>query len=371
MYVNNKYDWLFPGVSGIIIIISLLSPAAYRVLLHSPTNELHSFEIIWICDLYGYSTSSTKSMVWVFPNISHIISSIYMLISILILIIAILFIINAIKLKRERINYLKSKKLWFKLMSFLVILTITWIILMQVFTNTFYRRIYDELPYYEYKHLELLYKYGFWCSFSPGFGIIGLFFSALIILIRIAYNKSIKRLSNILYISGGIITLISFFTPAVNYYGIYTTPIFAVWETFDWIWIFSFRYSDSLEIFYGRMIRKDFTFDSKIFFNIPLMVCSISLLFTEILVLIFAFKVKKFRRRFKRFWVIEMRLAIMLFSTTTIWLLIIEMTFNLFWEYIPNHSVKSQPILGFGIIGPYISAFLIVIGIFLDKSPNR
>jgi hypothetical protein len=335
--LDKKYDWQIPGIAGLLVIISIFLPAAYTSAYRNPFGTLYSIDMLWIWNFYATFVNTSISLSGEFLNVSHVLITISVILTCLILIIGFFFLVSAIRIKRKRITYEKSKKLWIKLSIILVFLVLSWIVLMEIFSD---ENIILK-PAYIGANIQ---RYSFWSYFSPEFAIYGFFLSFTIIGLRIALDKSYKKSCNYLYFIAFTLMIVSFFTPLVNYNA----------------FVIDTSYPDA---YY-------FTFEPAILFNIFLMTCLVIFIICITLTFIFTLKINKFRGLFKKFWYFEKILASSIFFVITFCLLLLNMNYEYsqkFWE----ETYRSQPILGFGIIGPYVSAFLIIFGVFLEKSIER
>lgn len=362
--LDKKYDWLIPLSTGVLILISLLFPAAYTSMYRYPSGNLSTIDMLWIWNFYATFTYSSVSLNGEFLNLSQILTSISVILTLLIIIIGITFSVIAIRIKRKRTTYEKSKNLWIKLLVILVFLVLSWIVMMEIFSdeNIVLRPVYISAN---------IQRYSFWSYFSPGFAIYGLFLSVTLIGLRIALDKSYKKSGNYLYFIAFVIMIVSLLTPLVNYnVFIFNTTYMEGYIRFESIWVLGYKFLIRIAFEALPVITYDFTFEQTILFDFSLMTCLGIFIICTILTFIFALKINEFRGLYKKFWYFEKILASIIFFVITFCLLIL----NLNYEYSQNFeevTQRSQSILGFGIIGPYISVFLIIIGVFLEKTIER
>lgn len=343
-YLDRKNNWILPFISGLTILISLFTPIAYSWFV--PFNQNYFWLVpfnqsfIWLWGV-RFSTSYTTpyTQFSTFPLLSFISA---IIISISILIIGICFILNAIKLKKHKIDSIKSEKNGFILAILLVILTIMW----------------------------MLFFIDLWQSYSIGPSIIVLFFSAAIPFVKKGFQRPSRRLITGLLILGGVIVLVSLFAPAIVHHEHEITPFgpgtFPEYVTYEWLWMFGLTFFSSTEIFYGYRTITDFYLDLEIAYNSLLLRCSISIIIMGSLSLIIAVKYKIFQNRWKEIWLIQLTMAIMILIAATLWIIIADFIIGY-----PSHGKRSQLIFGFGIIGPYIGASLIMISAVFSKTIRK
>jgi hypothetical protein len=156
----KEYDWAFPLVGGIIALIALLTPAAYYSTFSGSMN-------VWMWGLfsiyaYGYGSISTftQDPGELFISIS---SSILVLISIIVII---------SKANKTR-NY-GDKSKWLGASISLIIGTIFWIVGMEI-------------------NGQIFASVSIWSILNPGFGVIGMFFGAILAIIGHGVNKMSPR----------------------------------------------------------------------------------------------------------------------------------------------------------------------------------
>jgi len=155
---------------------------------------------------------------------------------------------------------------------------------------------------------------------------------------------------------GGIITLISFLTPAAH--RIYRSPSF---ESDYYLWMcnlfISHRYETGIH-------TTEIKFDINLISLIPSIICSLLIIFFNITCIITANKYRKGVLNTKISWLV---LAILTIITAIVWMVMMEVSRvilygHTFWDIVsPN----------FGIIGPFLDAGLEIIGFVLTKKEKR
>jgi hypothetical protein len=358
--LDKKYDWLIPLITGLLIFISILFPAAYTSTYRYPSGNLLSIDMLWIWNYYATFEYQNISLYGEFLNLSHILTSVSVILTFLIIIIGIIFSINAIRIKRKKTTYEKSKKLWIRLSIILVFSVLLWIVLIEIFSdeNIVLRPVYISVN---------IQRYSFWSYFSPGFSIYGFFLSVLLIGLRVTLDKSYKKTSRYIYFIAFTIMIISLFTPLVNFNAfIFNSTHMEENITFESIWVLGYKFLIRIDFEALPVFTYNFTF----LFDISLMICLVIFIICTILTFIFALRINEFRGLYKKFWYFEKILASIIFFIITFCLLILNMNYE-YSEYFLDVTYRSQSIIGFGILGPYISASLIIISIFLQKSIER
>ncbi len=341
-HLDRKNNWILPFISGLTILISLFTPIAFSWLIFFNPKYPSIIDFIWLWGMsYRFSTTFDK----IFP-IFHISSFRFItaiIISISILIIGICFILNAIKLKKHKIDSIKSEKNGFILAILLVLLTIMW----------------------------MLFFIDLWQSYSIGPSIIGLFFSAAIPFVKKGFQRPSLRLIKGLLLLGGVIVLVSLFSPAIVHHEREIDWIQSIYVTSEWLWMFGLTFFNSTVIsIYHYRTRTYFYLDLGIANNIPLLICSILIIIMESLSLIIAVNNKIFQNRWKKIWLIQLTMAIIILIAATLWIIIADFIIGYSSRW-GSFGIRSQPIFGFGIIGPYIGASLIMLSALFNKTIRK
>ncbi len=269
------------------------------------------------------------------------------IISISILIIGICFILNAIKLKKHKIDSIKSEKNGFILAILLVLLTIMW----------------------------MLFFIDLWQSYSIGPSIILLFFSAAIPFVKKGLHRSNITLVTGLLLLGGVIVLVSLFAPAIVHYKHEIDFLGNIDVTYEWLWMFGLMFYSRTrtETFYvyRRITNYSIYSNLEIANNIPLIICSILIIIMGSLSLILAVKYKIFQNRWKKIWLIQLTMAIIILIAATFWIIIADSIIGYSRPSPLIIGTRSQPIFGFGIIGPYIGASLIMLSALFNRTIRK
>lgn len=161
----GKYIWWFPLIGGITTLISFSTPAAY-FFYDYPTYSTQFYR--WMLDFYvslvffengtqtintGINTSPTGYISWIC--------------SLLIIISSIIIILNANKYRK---GIIVPKNNWLIFSLIITTLTLSWMIMKEISTINSY-------------------SHSFWGLLSPGFGIIGPFLGAGLILVGYLFLK--------------------------------------------------------------------------------------------------------------------------------------------------------------------------------------
>jgi len=342
-HLDRKNNWILPFISGVIILISLFTPVAYSWFAIFNQKSPSIFEFIWLWGVQ-LSTSDTSFIPDIPPQFSifpllRFITAI--IISISILIIGICFIINAIKLKKHKIDSIKSEKNGFILAILLALLTIIW----------------------------MLFFIDLWQSYSIGPSIIGLFFSAAIPFVKKGFHRPSIRLVAGLLLLGGVIVLVSLFAPTIVHHKIEADMAQPVYVTYEWFWMFGLTFFNSTKISYGYGgTITNFYFNLEIANNILLLICSILIIIMGSLSLIIAVKYKILQNRWKKIWLIQLTMAIIILIAATLWIIIADFIIGYLGRSMWVYVFRSQHIFGFGIIGPYIGASLIMLSALFNRT---
>lgn len=187
----KDYIWPIPIIGGIFSIISILCPAAY--FNYSDPHDLFLMRQIglWMWNLIciSYNLSSYIFQDWHFGgSISYYGSpgGVYLdfsgfsllfglVFSCIIIISSSLTIFYANQVRIRKIEPSKAIKLWFLLAIIMITSVIGWILTQEFFIQ--HTSTYDDMPF------------SFWAHFIPGFGVIGPFIAAALILINILLAK--------------------------------------------------------------------------------------------------------------------------------------------------------------------------------------
>lgn len=180
----KDYLWQLPSIGGIISIIAILCPAAYfeygnpdyffnfrYVELWMWNLTYHSFNGWFFGLAFGYHSSTID----IYLNFNYFSLIFGLVFSCIIIIISSLTIFYANQVRKRKIEPSKAIKLWFLFAIIMISSVIGWMLTQDFFiqqTSTF-----NDIPF------------SFWTYFTPGFGVIGPFIAAVIILINILLAK--------------------------------------------------------------------------------------------------------------------------------------------------------------------------------------
>ena len=156
MYIEKNYFWIPPLLGGLISLIALFTPATYKIL---PGNYYY----IWMWGLLSYKLYDSTDTLFT-NNVKLFIPSI--ICSILVFIFAIIIIISANMNRTGKKGFKDVKNKWYGLSVLVIITTATWMIIYEV-------------------HSYIAVSYSWWKDWYPGFGVIGIFLGAIIIIMGI------------------------------------------------------------------------------------------------------------------------------------------------------------------------------------------
>jgi len=155
---------------------------------------------------------------------------------------------------------------------------------------------------------------------------------------------------------GGLISLISFFTPAAFFFYRYPT-----YRTEFYRWMLDFYVSLA---FYDNGTETITTGLNTSLAGYISWICSILIIVLNLLIILSANKYRKGKTVSENNWLI---FALITITTTIMWMIVKEIyTRNSF-----DHSFWGLLSPGFGIIGPFLGASLEIIGFFLLKRKLR
>jgi len=332
----KRNPWTLPIIGGLITIISLFTPTTYdrnpgeliliwmnqmgvRILAGSPTPELWR-SILWL-NLFSF-------VIEVIIFASSIIS---------------VTLINTYRISSRSLQELKWKLLLSAVL--IIISTLTWIIMMEV--------AYINSPR---RH---------WEWYSPHFGVIGPFIGSGLIIAGVILAKDVgekkesdvkpsmsyyKKTPMILAILGGIISIISLFTPT-SFNRRYGTDLYYVWMN-----------QLAIDIEPGPIelyLLESRTDIFLICFSIAILV----IIFANAIILITLTNIySKTSRSIQELKIKWLILAIIITAATLLWITYMEIFYSLSGA---SHWQNYNP--HFGIIGPFIGSGLIIAAFFLAK----
>jgi len=217
----------------------------------------------------------------------------------------------------------------------------------------------------------MLFFIDLWQSYSIGPSIIGLFFSAAIPFVKKGFQRPSLRLITGLLLLGGVIVLVSLFTPSIVYHKREYDLIGSLYVTYEWLWMFGLTFFRRTEYSFWDGMITDFYHNLEITNNIPLLICSILIIIIGSLSLIIAVKYKIFQNRWKKIWLIQLTMAIIILIAATLWIIIADFIIGYSGRSMGGFGTRSQPIFGFGIIGPYIGASLIMLSALFNRTIRK
>ena len=180
----KDYLWPLPSIGGLISIIAVLCPAAYFTIVNPGFFSGFYHVELWMWNLaynpsYGwvlglgfsiYGSSLSFSLNF---NFSSLVLGI--IFSCIIIIVSSFTIFYANQVRKRKIKPSRAIKFWFLFAIIMITSVIGWMLAQEfVIQQT---STYNDLPF------------SFWTHFTPGFGIIGPFIAALLILINILLAK--------------------------------------------------------------------------------------------------------------------------------------------------------------------------------------
>ena len=179
----KDYIWSLPAIGGFISIIAILCPAAYfdygppeYFILYKHLelwmwNLTHISQNWWLGVSFGYY-GDTVEISLNFSGFSLIFGLVF---SCIIIIVSSLTIFYASQVRKRKIEPSKAIKLWFLFAIIMITSLIGWMLTQEFFIQQ--TSTYNDVPF------------SFWTYFTPGFGVIGPFIAAALILINILLAK--------------------------------------------------------------------------------------------------------------------------------------------------------------------------------------
>lgn len=165
---TRNYNWAFPFIGGILIIIGLLTPASYGSALGITENfwmwGLWSISYIGIGTIVDFTYYAPEVLV---PGI---------ICTILLLIGSFKILSKSYNVRMGKANFEKSHESWLGMGILFIVTAIIYIIGMQIGFGNYFRRIYG-------------YDVSFWGFYSPGFGVIAPFLSGILSIIGYVISK--------------------------------------------------------------------------------------------------------------------------------------------------------------------------------------
>lgn len=340
-YFKEKY-WLFPVIGAFIALISLFTPTTYDI---SPPDLI----LIWINQfavrvnqISGVLTIELlRSILWL--NITSILCEITIFSSAI-------FLITITNFYRKTFRkYHEIKWNWIISAILIAMATLTWIISMEI--------AYINSPQ------------SHWEWYSPHFGVIGPFIGVGIIIIggflakdagernqtkKAAILKGSKNIPFFLIIIGGLLTLISLFTPTTYNYR-FGTDLYYVWINHLALDVETIP----LEL-YLLTSRAD------IFLVCFSIVLAGILLGSVVVLFSLTTSYKKASITFQKLRWKWLTIAIIISLSTLVWIILME----IFYAFQGgSHWLNYRP--HFGVIGPFIGSSLIMVAFFLIKINNK
>lgn len=327
----KRNPWFLPIIGGLVALISLFTPTTYD----KTGTELI---LIWMNQVAvrkslftdSFSIELLRSIIWL--NTLSILCAVIIFSTTSILVTTTYFYWKISK------SYQKLRWIWLIIAILIVIATLTWIVMMEI--------AYLDSPQ------------NHWEWYSPHFGVIGPFIGAGLIVIgtffvrdaveikdkeKVFARSNIKRASWFLPIIGGFVALIALFTPVT---------------TWNPPGSFAIQWIDQL----GLTLEPDVEFELwRIDPNLLLLSYTLAILIfiSTILVITSTTIYKTNSRSFHKIkWVWLVSAILITFSTLT-WIIMMELFYR---EAGGSHWQAYDP--NFGVIGPFIGAGLIVLGIF-------
>ena len=335
----ERYYKYFPLIIGILLIIGLLTPAAALSSWYT--------EFLWMFGFVYYDNGSSSGIS--LPRFSAItVSSI--ICSIIILLLALYSFTLYFKAKRGR--SITKNSISLSILS--IIITITWMILMEIIVQSYYA---EE----------------FWIYYRPSFGVIAPFICVSIAIIGAVANKHysmieernlkteedkieksvsinkviFKRYYWVFPLINGILLLTALITPAVRIeWGI----MIEYW----WMWGLISGAYDPMASF-----QSSYSIDVNTTIYVTSIICSIIILFLALSSFILSYKAKRGRCNE----IASISLSIMSFIITIIWISIMGTIVPIIvgYSYLVYYSYS------FGVIAPFIGGIIAIIGALVSK----
>lgn len=178
----KDYIWPLPSIGGIISIIAILCPAAYFTYRNSGSFFYIRNVELWMWNLtydsiFGWSFSlgiySGYIDLYLTSNFFNLIFG--LIFSCIIIMISSITIFYANQVRKRKIKPSKAIKFWFLFAIIMITSVIGWMLAQEFLIQQ--NSTYNDIPF------------SFWTHFTPGFGVIGPFIGALLILINILLAK--------------------------------------------------------------------------------------------------------------------------------------------------------------------------------------
>ncbi|MFX0023178.1 MAG: hypothetical protein ACFE9S_12700 [Candidatus Hermodarchaeota archaeon] len=169
--------------------------------------------------------------------------------------------------------------------------------------------------------------------------------------------RKFNEKSWIIPLIGGIIALVSLFTPVTTW----NPPgEFSI----QWMFQLGLRLESFLE--FGLWRWDPGLLSLSIALSVIIIVCSI----THIILIVIYRRSKRSFQKLKKYWIL---FAVLIALSTLSWIIMMELYYNAsgytHWlSYLPNWQYYSP---SFGVIGPFIGSSLIIIAFFIIKTNNK
>lgn len=172
----KKYNWIFPFVGSLIIIFAFLTPAAINL---DNTNKQ-----IWMC---GLSTNNSNNSMSIIDDGNVFIGSIVC--SIFIIFISIVTVKSSNKVRKGGIYMETVEKAWFVESVLIIVLEIIWMLLL----NLLITKTIVSVSSNKEGLVLTAETFRFWEYHVPGFGVIGIFLGASLIMVGAILKKKLRK----------------------------------------------------------------------------------------------------------------------------------------------------------------------------------
>jgi len=165
---TRNYNWAFPFISGILIIIGLLTPASYG-------SAMGVTENFWMWGLWSISHIAVGT-IFDFIDYAPEVLVPGIICTILLLIGSFKILSKSYKVRMGKANFEKSHETWLGTGILFILAAIIYIIGMQIGFGVYFRRVFGS-------------DVSFWGFYLPGFGVIAPFLSGILSIIGYVVSK--------------------------------------------------------------------------------------------------------------------------------------------------------------------------------------
>lgn len=181
---TKDYLWPLPSIGGIISIIAILCPAAYFNYGNPDSFFGLKYVELWMWNLtksyirgwsFGLGFGYHSGYIDIYLSTINFSLIFGLVFSCIIIIISSFTIFYANQVRKRKVKPSKAIKFWFLSAIIMITSVIGWMLAQEFAIQQ--TSTYNDIPF------------SFWTHFTPGFGVIGPFIAALLILINILLAK--------------------------------------------------------------------------------------------------------------------------------------------------------------------------------------